>query len=92
MFETRNARPQCLRIGYCKNWMLYAEEYWFKNKDPIGSQPESKWWNALNHMDSGNVYDEKALLGHVRTIVHGSSIGGSSKDSGHSRENTQYLD
>ena len=83
MFETRNARGLSVSgLDIVKNWMLYAEEYWFKNKDPIGSQPESKWWNALNHMDSGKVYDEKALLGHVRTIVHGSSIGGSSKDSG----------
>ena len=81
MFETRNARGlEVSGLDIVKNWMMYAEDEWRTAGHAIGSEPATKWWKALAHMDEGGVYDEKALLGHVRTIIHGSSIGGSEKD------------
>ena len=81
MFETRNDRGlKVSGLDIVKNWMLYAEEFWDKEDSPIGCQPDIKWWNALSRMEEGNVYNEKALLGHIRTIIHGTSLGSNEKD------------
>lgn len=90
LFEVRNSRGiPVKRLDQTKNWMLYLQNHWDSQGRPLnhpftGAPLDSAalWWGALGHLEniSESSAAEDVLLGHMRTIVDGMSLGSRATD------------